>query len=83
MSEIGHNATDGQLRALVERIERLEIEKRERAEDIREVYSEAKANGYDAPAIRALIRERAQDAQKRERLAELLDLYRSAVGAAP
>ena len=52
MSDAGHNVTDDRLRLLIERIERLEVEKAEISEQIKEVYNEAKGNGFDAKALR-------------------------------
>lgn len=81
MTTIGHNgiAAD-QLRSIVERIERLESEKQALAEDIREIYSEAKSNGYDPKTIRAVVKLRKQDASERQEAEALLDLYLSALG---
>ncbi len=70
----------GQLRSYIERIERLEDEKAALAADIREIYSEARGNGFDVRAMRQLIRLRKLDAQDRAEREALLDLYRSAVG---
>lgn len=72
----GHN---GQLKSLVERIERLEEEKKTVSGDIKDVYAEAKSNGYDAKVIRKLIAERKRDANEREEEETLLDLYRRAL----
>lgn len=69
-----------QLKAFVERIERLEEEKRTIADDIKEVYAEAKSNGFDTKVLRQVVRERRMDdADRREREA-LLDTYRAALG---
>ena len=73
----------GPLRAFVERIERMEEEKRAIAEDIKEIYGEAKGNGYDAKVIRKLVSLRRQDAGKREEEAEILSLYMTALGMEP
>jgi len=70
----------GQLRALVERIERLEEEKREVAEQIKEVYAEAKANGFDARTLRKVVSLRKKPAEERQEEEALLDLYLSALG---
>lgn len=84
MSEPGHNATGGiagaQLKSIVERIERLEDEKAALADDIREVYTEAKSNGFDVKTLRALVRLRKKDAAEREEQQALLDLYLRAMG---
>jgi uncharacterized protein (UPF0335 family) len=70
----------GQLRALVERIERLEEEKKTISTDIAEVYAEAKGNGFDTKVLRAVIALRKQDATAREELESLLDVYLAALG---
>lgn len=72
-----------QLRAFVERIERLEEEKKAISEDIKDVYAEAKGNGYDAKAIRAVVRLRKLDSNERQEMEALLDLYLHALGMAP
>ncbi len=68
------------LRAYVERIERLEEEKKALAADIREVYAEAKGNGYDPKIMRKLIALRRMDQADRREEEELLDVYRRAIG---
>lgn len=70
----------GQLRAIVERIERLEDEKREVAGQIREVYGEAKGNGFDVKAIRKIVAMRRVDAQQRAEEAAVLETYMAALG---
>ena len=69
-----------QLKALIERIERLEEEKAALANDIKEVYAEAKGTGFDTKAIRKVIRIRKMDASEREEQDAILDLYMSALG---
>ena len=71
-----------QLRLFIERIERLEEEKRTMAEDIRDVYSEAKANGYDTKTMRAIVRLRRMETHTRQEMDALLDTYRTALGLA-
>lgn len=68
------------LRAYVERIERLEEEKKALAADIREVYAEAKGNGYDPKIMRKLVALRRMDTADRREQEELLDVYRRAIG---
>lgn len=68
------------LRQTVERIERLEEEKAEIANQIKEVYAEAKAFGYDTKVLRQVVRLRKQDRQEREEQESLLDVYLSALG---
>ena len=70
----------GHLKAFIERIERLEEEKRALAEDIKEVYSEAKGTGYDVKIMRKIVSLRRQDHHKRKEEEEILDLYLSALG---
>ena len=70
----------GHLRSFIERIERLEEEKKSVADDIKQVYAEAKANGYDAKSMRKIVGLRRQDQQKRREEAEILDLYLEALG---
>ena len=69
-----------QLRAFVERIERMEEEKAAIAADIKEIYAEAKGNGFDVKILRQIIRIRKQDANERMEQEALLDLYMSALG---
>lgn len=69
-----------QLRSVVERIERLEEEKQALADDIKEVYAEAKANGFDAKTLRQVVRLRKQDLAERQEREALLDLYMHALG---
>jgi uncharacterized protein (UPF0335 family) len=70
----------GQLRSIVERIERLEEEKATIGADIKEVYAEAKANGFDAKIIRRVVRLRKVDRSEREEEEALIDLYMHALG---
>lgn len=81
MAEIGHNSTAGdQLRTIVERIERLEEEKAAISQDIKEVYAEAKANGYDIKTLRVVVRLRKQDANERLEHEAILATYMHALG---
>jgi len=68
------------LRAFVERIERLEDEKQQIAGDIREVYAEAKAQGFDVKALRSIVRLRRIDADQRAEQQAILDTYMHALG---
>ena len=68
------------LRAFVERIERLEEEKKAISDDIRDVYAEAKGNGYDTKAMRAVVRLRKQDADERKEHEAILATYMLALG---
>jgi uncharacterized protein (UPF0335 family) len=79
MSAQGHNA-NAQLRSIVERLERLEDEKAALASDIKDVYAEAKGNGYNVKALRTIIRMRKQDASERQEAESILETYMSALG---
>ena len=80
MTKPGHNSTDDRLRLLVERIERLEEEKKGIADDIRDVYAEAKAVGYDARIMRQIVRLRKMKPDDRAEMEALLDTYKAALG---
>ena len=82
--DVLNQAAQGQLKSIVERIERLEIEKAEVAEQIKEVFAEAKGNGFDVKILREVIRVRKQDQKERDELETLLDVYLQAIkGASP
>jgi uncharacterized protein (UPF0335 family) len=68
------------LKAFVERIERLEEEKKALADDVRDVYAEAKANGFDAKALRTIVRLRKQDVDERKEQEAILETYMHALG---
>lgn len=72
-----------QLRSIVERIERLEEEKKAIADDIRDVYGEAKANGFDTRVLRQVVRLRKQDTSERQEQEAVRDLYLQALGMLP
>jgi len=72
--------TGDQLKSYIERIERLEEEKRALSDDIKEVYAEAKGNGFDSKIMRQIVRLRKMDASDRAEQEELLDLYKNAIG---
>ncbi len=74
------NATGEQLRGIVERIERLEEERKALGSDIKDVYSEAKSAGFDIKVLRQLIRLRKQEPAEIEEQETLLDVYRRAIG---
>lgn len=76
------NVAGDQLRAFVERIERMEEEKAAIAADIKEIYAEAKGTGFDTKAIRTLVRMRKQDANERLEAEAILELYMQAMGMA-
>lgn len=72
-----------QLKSVVERIERLEEEKKAIADDIRDVYAEAKASGFDAKVLRQVVRLRKQDLTERQEQEAVRDLYLQALGMLP
>ena len=72
-----------QIKSIVERIEKLEEERQAIAEDIKEVYAEAKANGFDTKTLRTVVRMRKQDTAERQEQEALLDLYLQALGMLP
>lgn len=73
-------ATDDRLRMLIERIERLEEEKKGIADDIRDVYAEAKAVGYDAKIMRQIVKLRRMKPDDRAEMEAILDTYKAALG---
>jgi uncharacterized protein (UPF0335 family) len=74
--------TKEHLKAFVERIERLEEEKKATSDDIRDVYNEAKVNGFDIKAMRVIVRLRKQDTNERKEQQAVLDTYMHALGMA-
>jgi uncharacterized protein (UPF0335 family) len=86
---IGHNSTadapatkfaKDQLRSIIERIERLEEEKKTISDDVSDVYSEAKGNGFDVKALKTIVRMRKQDANERQEAETILETYMQALG---
>ncbi|WP_242913617.1 DUF2312 domain-containing protein [Brevundimonas pishanensis] len=73
-------AAQGRLRTIIERIEKLEEEKKAIMEDIKQVFAEAKGEGYDVKVLRKVVRIRKQDKAKRQEEEAILDLYLSALG---
>ena len=69
-----------QLKAIIERIERLEEEKKAISDDIRDVYAEGKGNGFDVKALRAVVRMRKQDPNERQEQETVLQTYLQALG---
>lgn len=82
MVNVGGIAGD-QLRSIIERIERLEEEKAGIASDIREVYAEAKGNGYDVKALRQIVKVRKMEVAERQEQEAVLDVYMRALGMLP
>jgi uncharacterized protein (UPF0335 family) len=78
--EVAHRFAKDQLKALVERVERLEEEKKAIADDIRDVYGEAKVNGFDVKALRTVVRLRKQDVEQRKEQEAILETYLHALG---
>ena len=87
---IGHNSTvadapvtkfaKDQLKAIIERVERMEEEKKTISDDIRDIYAEAKGNGYDVKALRTIVRMRKMDANDRAERETILETYMQALG---
>lgn len=75
----GDNAK-GQLKSIIERIETVEAEMKERSEDRKEIYQEAKSAGFDPPSIRAIVRMRKEDAAKRAEREAIVDVYKQNLG---
>ena len=88
MSELGHNSNDpavggiaaDRLRSIVERVERLEEERKGLAGDIKDIFTEAKSAGFDVKVLRQIIRIRKQEPSEVEEQETLLDIYRRALG---
>jgi len=78
--DAAHRFAKDQLKAIVERIERLEEEKKTISDDIRDVYAEAKGNGFDTKALRTIVRMRKQDANERAEQETILETYMQALG---
>lgn len=80
-----HNAgfAKEQLRSFMERVERLEEEKKAIADDIKDVFAEAKANGFNVKALRAILKMRKQDADDLKEQQAIVDLYLEALGIIP
>jgi uncharacterized protein (UPF0335 family) len=76
------NVSAEQLRLFIERIERLEEEKKGIADDVKDVYGEAKANGYDTKIMRQIVRLRKMEKHARDEMDALLETYRNALGLA-
>lgn len=79
-SGASHSFAKGQLKAIIERIEKLEEEKKTISDDIKDVYGEAKGNGFDVKALRTIIRMRKQDADDRQEQETILETYMQALG---
>ncbi len=80
ITETSQTVAAGQLRAFIERIERLEEDKQAVADDIKDVFAEMKGSGFDVKAVRAIIRLRKKDQAERQEEEAMLDLYKAALG---
>ena len=80
VTETSQTVAAGQLRAFIERVERLEEEKKTIADDIKDVFAEMKGTGFDTKAVRAIIRMRKKDQAERQEEEAILDLYMAALG---
>ena len=78
--QVAHRFAKDQLKAFVERVERLEEEKKALADDIRDVYAEAKGNGFDVKSLRVVVRLRKQDVNERKEHEAILETYLHALG---
>jgi len=77
---VGHNVAKDMIRSVVERVEKLEEEKKAISDDIKDVYGEAKGNGFDVKALRTIVRMRKQDADERAEQEAVLEVYLAALG---
>mgnify|MGYP003654823412 CR=1 FL=1 len=80
MTDIGDNSKDDRLRLLVERVERLNEEAKGIADDVKDVYGEAKSVGYDVKIMRQIVRLRKMSADDRHEMEAILDVYKRALG---
>lgn len=78
--EVLNSTAQGQLRSIIDRVERLEVEKAEIMEQIKEVYAEAKGNGFDVKILKKVVKIRKMDRAKRREEDAILDVYLSATG---
>jgi uncharacterized protein (UPF0335 family) len=80
ITETSQTVAAGQLKAFIERVERLEEEKKTISDDIKDVYAEMKGTGFDTKAVRTIIRLRKKDQAERQEEEAILDLYKAALG---
>jgi uncharacterized protein (UPF0335 family) len=78
--QTAHRFAKDHLKAFVERVERLEEEKKAIADDVRDVYAEAKASGFDVKALRTVVKLRKQDVSERKEQEAILETYLHALG---
>ena len=81
--DVLNSTAQGQLQSIVSRVERLETERAELAEHLKEVFAEAKSSGFDVKILRKVVRLRKQDRAKRQEEDAILDLYMAALGELP
>ncbi len=79
-AETSQTVAAGQLRAFIERIERMHEEAKAIGDDLKEIYAEAKSTGFDTRAIKALVKLRKKDPAERQEEEAILDLYKAALG---
>jgi uncharacterized protein (UPF0335 family) len=79
VSDVGHNSKE-QLKSIIERVENLEQQIKELGSDRSDIYKEAHGNGFDVPALKAIVRARREDTEKRRAREEMVDLYRVTLG---
>jgi uncharacterized protein (UPF0335 family) len=79
MTEQGHNSRE-QLKSIIERIENVELQIKELGADRGDIYKEADGNGFDVPALKAIVRARREDPEKRKAREAMIDLYRGQMG---
>lgn len=82
-STVQTSVAQGQLRSIVERVERLHEEKKALESDIKEIYAEAKANGFDTKVLRHIVKLRGKDKSEREEFEAIVELYMDALGMLP
>lgn len=80
ITETSQTVAAGQLRAFIERVERLEEEKKTISDDIKEVFAEMKGTGFDTKAVKSIIKLRKKDQAERQEEEAILDLYKAALG---
>jgi uncharacterized protein (UPF0335 family) len=78
--QAAHRFAKDQLKAIIERVERLEEEKKAISDDIRDVFAEAKVNGFDVKALRTIVKMRKQDVNERQEQEAILETYMHALG---
>lgn len=83
MADRANDTSGKELKAFIERVERLEEEKAAIASDIKEVYAEAKGRGFDTKIVRLIVKRRKQDANERREQEALLELYEHSIGMRP